>query len=271
MERTISGKNMRIKNDIICFLLDIKKYYKYTLRLAKADLHTEVANSYLDWLWWLIEPFCMMLIYAFVYGVVFRTSEQYFTAFIYIGLTIWSFFLRNIVTSVNIVRSNKAIVTRIYIPKYVFLISKMLVNGFKMFISFCLVIVMMMVYRVPITINVLFIFPILMVLFLVTFAVGTLLIHFGVFVRDLPYITDIVLRMMMYMTGTFYSLGKRVPAPYGELLEKINPIAYLIAAAREVLLYGQTIEWEILLLWGVIAIIIMMLGVSIIYKNEIRM
>ena len=85
----------QLKNDVCRFVKDLKRYFRYAVRLAKADLRTEVANSYLDWLWWLIEPFCMMLIYAFVYGVVFQTTEEYFTAFIFIGLTVWSFFLRN--------------------------------------------------------------------------------------------------------------------------------------------------------------------------------
>ena len=50
--------------------------------------HThQVSNAYLDWLWWLIEPVCMMLIYAVMFGVVFHASERYFPVFIFIGLT----------------------------------------------------------------------------------------------------------------------------------------------------------------------------------------
>lgn len=258
----------QLKNDVCRFVKDLKRYFRYAVRLAKADLRTEVANSYLDWLWWLIEPFCMMLIYAFVYGVVFQTTEEYFTAFIFIGLTVWSFFLRNTSASVSMVRSSKAIISKIYLPKYILLFSKMLVNGFKMLISFGVVIVMMIVYRVHITVNVLYLLPILIDLFLVSFAIGVVLMHYGVFVRDLPYIIDILLRMLMYLTGTFYSLAKRVPAPYGEIIEKVNPIAYLIASARDVLLYGKAISWQLLIVWTIISAIVLILGISLIYRNE---
>ena len=257
-----------LKVDILAFKRDMKKYFRYSVRLAKADLRTEVANSYLDWLWWLIEPFCTMLIYVFIYGFVFQVKEEYFTAFIYIGLTIWSFFQRNVMTGVNIVRSSKPIISKIYIPKYILLFSKMLVNGFKMLISFGIVIIMMGVYRVHITINVLMVIPIMIELFLITFALGVVLMHYGVFVRDLSYITEIVLRMMVYMTGTFYAVAKRIPAPYGEILEKFNPIAYLIAAMRDVLLYGKSISYQALFGWAIFALIILLFGIATVYRNE---
>lgn len=257
-----------LKIDMICFKKDMVKYFRYAFRLARADLKTEVANSYLDWLWWLIEPFCMMLIYAFVYGVVFRATEEYFTAFIYIGLTIWSFFSRNLLASVSMVRVNKAIISKIYIPKYILLFSKMLVNGFKMLVSMGIIVIMMAVYRVQVTINILYIIPIMIDLFLVTFAFGLILMHYGVFVKDLSYVTEILLRMLMYMTGTFYSVAKRVPAPYGVIIEKVNPIAYLIAGMRDALLYGKATSWGLLLLWAGISLLIIALGISTIYRNE---
>ena len=65
------------------FQKDLKKYFIYAIRSARADLRSEVANSYLNWLWWLIEPFCMMLIYTFIFGFVFKVSEPFFTNFIF--------------------------------------------------------------------------------------------------------------------------------------------------------------------------------------------
>ena len=79
-----------------------EKYWKYTLYAAKSQLKTEVANSYLNWIWWVLEPFCFMLIYAFIFGVVFEAREQYFPAFIFIGITAWDFFNRCLTQSVKL-------------------------------------------------------------------------------------------------------------------------------------------------------------------------
>lgn len=250
------------------FIHDMYKYSQYAIRSARAELHAEVASSYLNWLWWLIEPMCMMMIYTIIFGVVFNAKEQFFPIFIFIGITMWSFFSRNISVGVGIVRANKGIITKIYMPKFILLFSKMLVNGFKMLVSFGVIVLMMIVFQVPISVHIFEALPILIVLFLFTFGVGTILMHYGVYVNDLGYITGIVLSMMMYFTGTFYSVSKRIPAPFGEVMEMCNPVAFLISSMRKVLLYGEAISWPMLLLWTGITVILIALGSFTIYSNE---
>ena len=69
------------------FINDIKRYYKYSIYAATAELKSEVAGSYLGWLWWFLEPLCFMFVYAFLVLAVFRTSEQYILAFVFVGNT----------------------------------------------------------------------------------------------------------------------------------------------------------------------------------------
>ena len=257
-----------LKRYVAKFLRDVKKYSGYAIRSARADLRSEVANSYLDWLWWMIEPVCTMLIYILIIGVVFGASENYFPVFIFIGITMWGFFSRSISGSVDMVRVNKSIITKIYLPKYILLFSKMLVNGFKMLVSFGVVAIMMVLWGVTPSFYILTALPILVILFLLTMGIGMIMMHYGVFVSDLGYITGIVLNMLMYTTGTFYDIAKRFPAPYGEVLEQYNPIAFLISSMRKVLLYGQAPSWSMLMFWGFVSLVLIALGVFTIYSNE---
>ena len=71
---------------------DMKKYWKYAIYSSKAQLKAEVANSYLNWLWWVLDPLCFMLIYVFMFGYVFKSKEQYFAIFVFVGITLWNFF-----------------------------------------------------------------------------------------------------------------------------------------------------------------------------------
>ena len=106
------------------FLRDLKKYKNYVLYSAWAELKQEVINSYLGWVWLVLEPFCFMLIYTFIASIVFKSSEQYFPVFVYIGLTMWNFFNKSVVASVKLMNSNKDIVTKVYLPKYILIIQK---------------------------------------------------------------------------------------------------------------------------------------------------
>jgi ABC-type polysaccharide/polyol phosphate export permease len=253
------------------FINDLKKYNSYEVRAAKSALKTEVANSYLNWIWWILDPLFSMMIYYLIFGIVFKAKEPYFTTFLFIGQTMWAFFNKNVVQSVRMVKRNKDIVSKVYIPKFVLLISNMMVNGFKMLISSIIVIVMMIASRVELSFYVFAFIPVLLVLFLVTFSICVNLMHFGVFVEDLGNVINIAMQLLFYMTGIFYSIDTRLGGDYpgiAKLLTYCNPMALLVKNMRNVLLYKQGPDWIPLAIWAVIAILLSVIGVRTIYKNE---
>ncbi len=255
-------------DDRMRFVKDIKKYWTYAIYSAKAELKSEVASSYLNWLWWILDPLLFMLVYTFIAEIVFKRSEPYFPVFVLIGLTMWSFFDKIILGSVKIVKNNHAIVSKVYVPKFILIMQKMMVNGFKMLISFGLIALMMAAFRVPPTYKIVYIVPLLVVLLIVTFAIGNLMLHFGVFVEDLFNVMKVVLKLAFYMTGIFFSIENRVPAPYNELLLKLNPIAFLIDSGRECMLYGRTPDFRLLLAWGAGGVLLSVVALKVVYKYE---
>lgn len=250
------------------FINDLKKYYKYTVYAAKAELKSEVAGSYLGWIWWFLEPFCFMLIYAFLCMYIFNAKEDYILAFVFIGNTIWTFINKCLTSSVKTISSNKNIVTKVYLPKFVLVIVKMLVNFFKLLISLLIVAGIMIIYRVPVGFMMIELIPILILLFILTFGVCVILSNYGVFFEDLVNIVNILLRFVFYFSGIFYSVSTRIPAPYGPIFAKINPAAFLIEQARDVLLRKTNINIEWYVIWFVIGILISVIGVRLVYKNE---
>ncbi len=253
------------------FIDDIKKYKRYTIIAARMQLKTEVANSYLNWLWWILEPFFFMLVYVFVFSVVFRSNTQYFPAFIFIGISVWSFFNACMVTSVSLIRNNRNVITKVYLPKFVLIISKIYVLLFKMGISMLISVVLMIIYRVPITLNILWFFPLLIELVVITFAFMTILLHFGVYVSDLVNVVRILLRMGFFMTGIFYSIEERIGALYPAVayaMLRFNPIAFILSSFRDVMLYSKGVNVKYYLIWMVVGLLISGLGIRLIYKNE---
>jgi teichoic acid transport system permease protein len=259
---------MEKENIMKRFMTDVKKYYRYTVYAGKSELKAEVANSHLSWLWWILDPMLFMLVYSFISLIVFGKGEPYFPVFVFIGLSCWTFFEKNVKTSVKLISSNSSIVTKVYLPKYILVLQKMYVNGFKMLISYALVAVMMIGYRVPIGPKILFIIPIFMTLIVITFAASTILTHFGVYVEDLANVTNILLKLIFYMSGVFYNIVKRVPSPYNHILLDGNPMALIMTDLRNVMIYQTMPHLDILLAWFVIGVILSVLGVKTIYKYE---
>lgn len=246
---------------------DLKKYFRYSVVSAKSKLKAEVANSYLNWLWWILDPLCFMLIYTFIFGYVFNAKEQYFPVFIFIGLSMWDFFNKTLLASVKTIKLNKAIVSRVYFPKFILVLSKIWINGFKMMISFAVVFLMMIFFRVQLSLNVLFFIPVILILVLFTFGCSCFLMHYGVYVEDLSNVLNVVLRFVFYATGIFYNIETRIPQ-FGALLNKLNPVAFLITSMRQSLIYGETPDWTLLLIWLFVSVLLVLLGIRKVYKEE---
>ncbi|EOS48865.1 hypothetical protein C809_01976 [Lachnospiraceae bacterium MD335] len=250
------------------FFKELKQYWGFAVYSAKCDLKAEVANSYLNWLWWILEPFCTMIIYALVFGVAFKTDVAYFPIFILIGIMMWDFFNRLVMTSVEMIRGNQHIISRVYMPKYILVLQRMLVLAFKMMINLGIIIVMLIFFRVPVGINILFVFPILFVYFIFCFGCSLIIMHFGVYVSDLTNALGIILNFVYFLTGIFYNVQDSFPAPYGYLLQRINPVAHLLFCIRKALLYNETPSCIMLSIWFVISIILSAIGLKLIYENE---
>lgn len=253
------------------FLNDVQKYYDYEVRAAKSALKTEVADSFLNWIWWVLDPLFTMAIYYVVFGHIFKSKEPHFTVFLFIGLTVWGFFSRNVQQSVKLVKKNKSIINKVYIPKFVLLFTNMMVNGFKMLISWGIVVLMLIFSKVELSWYILAFFPIMLVLMIITFGLSAIMLHFGVFIEDLSNVVSILFKMLYYATGIFYSIQKRVGVDHptvAKILYNGNPMALLITDMRNVLIYQTAPNWKALLIWTLIGLLLSYIGVRTIYKNE---
>lgn len=250
------------------FYKNIKRYFKYSLRSASAELKSEVADSYLNWLWWIVEPLCFMLIYTFVFGYIFKSKEEHFALFIFSGLIAWEFFNRMLTGSVKLITNNKNIITKVYIPKYILLLSKSFTYLFKFFISFILVLILMFFMKVPFTVYILFIIPILAILYIVSFGIGLILMNYGVFLDDLSNLIRIFLKIIFYLSGVFYNINTRLTGNLKFFLLRCNPIAFIMNEIRKVIIYQKLPSFEGLLFWLIIGLLLSCIGIHIIHKNE---
>lgn len=253
------------------FFEDMRKYKSYMVYATKSELKSEVADSYLNWIWWILEPFCLMLVYTFIFGIIFNKSEKFYPLFIFIGLTIWNFFSANVKKSASIVRRYKSVVSRVYLPKVVLLVVHMLTTGFKMCVSLGIVVAMMFFFRVPVSHHMIYVIPGMVVFLLLTFGLMCYEMHYGVYIEDLTKVNDIVIRLLFYLTGIIFNIDQRIGKNYPVLataLGKWNPVAYLLSSMRNALIYNQTPDWKWMLLWLVLSVLLCMGGVRLVYRNE---
>ena len=230
------------------FITDVKKFWNYSSYNVKAELKSEVV------------------------GVIFgASSKPYFLVFVFIGLNCWQFFNRVVRNSVKLVSNKKSIVTKVYIPKYMFILEKIGTNGFKMLVSFVITALFMVYYQVPLSFNMLWVVPLLIMLGIVAFAFSTIIMHFGVFVEDLLNIVTVGLQLVFYLSGIFYDITDRLAKNHSRLCALLtygNPVALIMTDIRNSLLYNQAPHFAALGIWLAICLVISVIGIKIIYRYE---
>ena len=141
-------------------------------------------------------------------------------------------------------------------------------NLFKLLLSFLIIAIMMIFDGVELTPFCLGWFPVMLELLMLTYGVSTFFLHLGVFYEDLEYVISVLLNILMFFSGIFFSIERFLPEKGGRFLGTVNPMAFLITSMRNCLIYGKGIEPLPFLLWLVLSFCISLAGTQIIRRNE---
>lgn len=249
------------------FLINLKKYFPYAKTTAWAELKSQVSESYLGWLWWILDPILFMLVYTFIVKFVFGTTLENLPLYVFIGLIMWNFFSATVLSSVGIIRSYRSILLQTYLPKYILVIVQLIINLIKMAIGLIISLVIILILGIPLTFNILSLLPILIVYISFTFGVSLFFAHGGVIIADLKNITIVLIRLLFYLSGVFYSLA-RFPLVLRNIYSFICPTGFLLAQCRNVMMYGMQADYLVLGYWLAFSIILIIIGLRIMNKFE---
>ncbi len=122
--------------------MDIKKYirnfmdYKYLLfELVKKNIKLKYRRSYLGILWTLVEPLLNMFVLTIVFGTLFGRDDRTFPVFILSGRLLFSFFSSSTKAGLKAISGNAAMIKKVYVPKYIYVVSAIISNFITFLIS----------------------------------------------------------------------------------------------------------------------------------------
>lgn len=225
------------------------------------------ATSRLGWVWWILDPLCMMLIYYFVVKVVFNLGGENYHLFALIGITCWQFFCRNLRITTGCLRRNIALMRQVNIPAELYAVSSGFVQFFFSLITTGIILVwnheVVSLYSVSSI-------GILLLILLYSFALGLMFSVAVAYFPDVEKFLDYALRALFFFSPILYSVDKvllsdKIPE-WGKMLFSIYPISWIISSMREILLYGNKIDASEFLAQLVVALVL--LQVSLIWFRK---
>ena len=237
--------------------------------MVKNDLKGRFKYTALGYFWHLLNPLAQIVIYLLIFTVIFGKDIPNYWVYISTGMFYFSFFLQCSSGSCNLIINNSRIITKMSLPREIIVISKVLSNLITWTISYCLLIVLIVVSGVGISIYIIYL-PILVILFAV-FCLGLALAlsAITVYFRDFANIMSILMGCMMFAIPIFYVAGQR-STPMMEIFWSINPLYYYVEAIHNVLYTGCSPTELQILICVLIAPLSLFLGLFVFKKLEIQ-
>ena len=254
---------MFIKNVVT----NLKKYMFLLQQLVSRDFKVKYKRSILGVVWSLLYPLLTMAVMAIVFSNVFKFSTPgvSYLAYLLSGLVMFNYFSEASNLAMSSVVANFSLLNKIYIPKYIFPLSKCLFVGINFLLTLIPLYVVLFATGTGINIYHIFLPYAFLCLFMFTLGMGFILSAVSVFLRDMFYIYGIVLTIWQYFTPLFYSITM-LPSNLQSLF-KLNPLYLFIDSVREIVLYSRMPSVTTLFMCGIIAVLSTIIG-SIIFKSK---
>lgn len=253
----------------------VNKYSFLLKELVVRDFKVKYKRSALGMLWSLLYPIMSMIVLTLVFKNIFRLSQPgiNFPVYVMVGLVYYNYFNEATMSSLNSVVQNFSLINKVYIPKYIFPISKCLFVGINFLMTLIPLFGVIFLtgneqFGTKCHISWMYILlPFSFIcLFLFTLGLSLILSCVTVFFRDMMHIYGIIVMVWMYLTPILYDetmLGERM-----QMVLKFNPLYHLIGFGRSIILFG---EIPSLITWGACAVSgigFALLGSIIFIKNQ---
>lgn len=254
---------MNIKRHLNNFLR-----YKYLLfELVKKNIKLKYRRSYLGILWTLVEPLLTMIVLTLVFGTLFGKDDRTYPVYILCGRLLYSFFSSASKAGLKAVSGNAAMIKKVYVPKYIYVVAAIISNFVTFVISLVVLVGVAAVLRVEPTWHIVEGLIPLVILFVMTLGIGLILATLNVFFRDIEYIWSVLTMLIMYASAIFYTTERVINTGNGWVFN-VNPIYMCIANFRNAVLYGTAMNVDYCIHSAIFAVLSVIIGSILFYKEQ---
>lgn len=184
--------------------------------------------------WSALSPLLTLLVMSLVFTRFFGRTTPHYTIYLFSGNLIISYFREATKGGMGCLLNNASIISKINVPKYMFLLSKNTSSFVNFLVTLCVYFAFCCFDKIKFGLHMLsLIYPVFCLL-LLNIGVGMILSSFFVLFRDLQYLYDVFLTLLNYVSAVFYTLDGFSPAQQKVFL--LNPVYVYIKYFRVVVI-----------------------------------
>lgn len=247
----------------------IKELYQYRdlfCELVRKGIRLKYRRSYLGVVWSMIEPLLTMIVLTVVFGTLLGHHEKTFPVYILSGRLIYTLFSQSTTGALKSIRQNEGLIKKVFVPKLLYPLSSVAFNYVLFLISLAVLAGVSLVLGVYPTIKILMAILPLIVLFIMSVGVGLILSTLGSFFRDLEYLWNVGLMLVMYASAIFYYPDAILESKVSWILS-YNPLFCVISNFRSCI-FGESMDMTMLGYSAGFAMTVLVVGYIIFEKNK---
>ena len=213
-----------------------------------------------------MNPLLMMIVISTVFSYFFRFQIENYPIYLLTGQIIFIFYNESTSLAMMSVIDSSSLIKKVYIPCYIFPVSKVLSSFFNLLFSMIAIVLMLFITRTPLTLYILlFPMPLIFILFF-SMGIGMIMSVIAVYFRDMTHLYSVLLTALMYLTPIFYPFD--ILPENIKLIIRLNPLYHIISNFRGVVLYGKMPTIENIMICTILCIVTLTIGVFLFKKKQ---
>jgi ABC-2 type transport system permease protein len=230
------------------FFNKIKQKYRYSIillrRLVITDFKIRYKGSALGYVWTLLRPLALFSILYVVFVRFLKVGDgvPHFAVYLLLGVVLWNYFVEVTNNGVSAIVGKGDLLRKLAFPRYVVVLSGSFSALINLTINSIVISLFMFINGVPITVGILWFFPLVFELFVFALSLAFILSALYVRLRDINYIWELVLQAGFYATPILYPIATVMGmSRLAAQLIMLNPVAQIIQDARYFIITNNTV------------------------------
>ncbi len=224
-------------------------------------------------LWAFFNPILMLAVYTFVFSVVFKArwaggsgSKTEFALVLFAGLLVFNLFAECLNRAPGLILGNVNYVKKVIFPLEILPLVAFGSAAFHFLISLTVWLVFYLIFFGIPSPSILQLPLVMLPLVLLTLGLSWLLASLGVYLRDVAQIVGVVTTVLMFLSPIFYPIIA-LPEEYRPFMQ-ISPLTFVVEQARDTMIWGKNIDWEIWWIFTGISTLVAWVGFACFQKTR---
>ena len=225
------------KHDYIVVAINALDRYKFLIsQLVSRDFKTKYKRSIFGVFWSFLNPLLTMIVQFLVFSTFFKADTKNYPVYLISGVVCFSFFSECSSKCLESISGNYRLITKVYIPKYIFPLAKTLSSSVNLLISLVPMLLVAIITGTALRWSFLLMFYFLIMLVIFSLGIGMILATLMVFFRDIQFLWSVICTIWQYATPIFYP-AEIIPEKY-RFIVRFNPLYHFIGNLRKCLIDG---------------------------------